>query len=363
MIARYVLGVSLAVVMLVFGTTTYVFLGTRASHVAEIPQKPTVATPRAQAFSMSGTLYIIQNGALYSLSAGRFHQLTPEAGWTMPSMLPNGTGLVAVRRFATYSDVYTLNRFGQTTKRLTSNVAPARNTDIGANHWSFYPRVSADGKTLWMSYDQPKYGYDVVMSVWALPMGAPIRQGKLWTNAADYSGGDVQPIPVRTGMIYTKYSYGPDDKLVGQLWFTNRAYSAGRALTTPGEDCRSPAVSPSGTQIAMICTYEKQISYLMIASWNGTTLGVRKGIITNQLVAQPTWAPDDSGIAYLAPGAPAGPFQLWFLPKAAYAPAPTPSPSPGASPVASPSPVAPVKPVQVTTNNGFDATSPLAWSS
>src|SRR5438477_11390658 len=122
-------------------------------------------------------------------------------------------------------------------------------------------------------------------------MVAPIRQGKLWTSAADYSGGDVQPIPVRTGMIYTKYSYGPDDKLVGQLWFTNMAYSAGRALTTPGEDCRSPAVSPSGTPIAMICTYDPHISYLMIASWNGPPLGPRKGRSTTHPVPQPALAP------------------------------------------------------------------------
>ena len=279
----------------------------------------------------------------------------------MPTVAPDGN-LVAVRQFALYSDVYVLNRFGNVIRRVTNNVAPPRNPDPGANHWSFYPRLSADGKTLWMAYDQPKFGYDVVMSIWAMPLNGNIRQGKLWTNASDYTGGDVQPIPVKGGVIYTKYDYGPDSKLVGRLWFTNRAYSVGKALTTPAEDCRNPALSPSGNQVAMICTYEKQISYLTIASWNGSVLGARKNIITNQLVAQPIWAPDGSGIAYLAPGAPAGPFQLWFLPKAAYAPAPVPSPSPDASPAASPSPAAPVKPVQVTTNNGFDATSPLAWA-
>ena len=120
----------------------------------------------------------------------------------------------------------------------------------------------------------------------------------------------------------------------------------------------------------MVCTYEKQVSYLTIATWSGETIGPLKSIITNQLVAQPTWAPDGSGIAYLAPGAPAGPFQLWWLPKAAYAPpppSPSPSPTPGGphnGPLPSPSPIpaAPaVKPIQVTTNNGFDATSPMLW--
>ena len=361
MISRFLLGIVLVVVMLAAGPTTYLVLASKTSKVAAPPQKPTASTPRPQAYTLPGTIYIAQQGALYSLSVGRFHQLTPEAGWTMPALVPDGTHLLAIKTNGRYSDVYVLSRFGSVTKRVTNNAAPPRNRDTGANHWAFYPRLSPDGKTLWFAYDQPKYGYNVIMSVWAMPLSGTIKQGKLWTSANDYSGGDVQPIPVKTGMIYTKYGYGPDTKLVGQLWFTNRARAAGKPLTSAGEDCRSPAVSPSGTQIAMICTYEKQVSYLVIALWNGSTLGARKAIISNQLVAQPIWAPDGSGIAYLAPGVPAGPFQLWFLPKAAYAPVPTPSRSPGASPAESPSPVVPVKPIQVTTNNGFDATSPLAW--
>jgi hypothetical protein len=366
-IARAGLAAFTAVVMLVAGTATYLVLGTRTSHVAAPPEKPTQATPSAKGFSLPGTLYLAQDGALYSLAIGRFHQLTPEAGWMQPSLTPNGADLLAVKRAAEYSDVYELTRFGNVVKRLTGNAA-AKRTDTGANHWSFYPRLSADGKTLWMAYDQPKFGYDVVFSVWAVPFGASVKSGRLWTNADDYTGGDVQPIPVRTGMIYTKYSYGPDQRLVGQLWFTNRAYSYGTALTTPGEDCRTPSVSPSGTQIAMVCTYEQQVSYLAIASWNGRTLGPRRIVLRNQLVAQPTWAPNGAGIAYLAPGVANGPFQLWWLPAAAYtppAPSPTPSAAPGATPSQVPTPSAPpsVKPIQLTVDDGFDATSPMAWGS
>jgi hypothetical protein len=110
----------------------------------------------------------------------------------------------------------------------------------------------------------------------------------------------------------------------------------------------------------MVCSYEKQESFLVIASWNGKKLGVRQRIITNQLVAEPAWAPDGSGIAYLAPGVAGGPFQLWFLPAAGYAPQPSPTPNYG--PIVTPSPTLPTKPVQITTNNGFDATSPMAWA-
>ena len=183
-----------------------------------------------------------------------------------------------------------------------------------------------------------------------------------------------EPVPVAGGIIYTKYSYDSNANRVGQLWFTNRAGTAGKALTTQAANCSQPSLSPDGHNVAMICNYGKQVSYLTIATWNGSALGPLQTVISDQLVAQPIWAPDGSGIAYLAPGGPAAPFQLWWLPRARYAPPapsppPVPTPTPGgphSSPLPTPSPLpAPtppvVKPVQITTNLGFDATSPLAW--
>ena len=373
-ISRFVLAGALAVLMVVSGTATYLALGSRTSRVAAAPEKPTVASPRAQALTLPGTLYLSQDGAIYSLSIGRFHQLTQEVGWTQPSLAPDGN-IIAVRQQPYFSDVYVLSRYGSILRRVTSNNAPPH-ADPGANHWAFYPRLSPDGRTLWLTYDKPKYDYDVVFSVWAMPYTGTIAQGKLWSNAADYTGGDVQPVPVPGGVIYTKYDYAsrydPNEqsKLVGMLWFTNRAGAYGRELTSPGEDCRSPALSPAGNMIAMVCTYQKQESFLTIASWNGSSMGPRQNIVTDQLVAQPTWAPDGSGIAFLAPGVADGPFQLWWLPKEAYTPAPPPpppTPTPGGphnGPLPSPKPpppAPPVKPIQVTTNSGFDATSPMAW--
>jgi len=379
MIPRFLLGVALCLLMLVSSFTTYAYLGGRQSKVAVPAQKPTTATPRPQAFRLPGTLYAVQSGAIYSLSVGRFHQLTPEDGWTQPSLYPDGSYLLAVLRSYNYSNVYILGRFGQVVRLVVNNAGPPRNLDTGVKDWSFYPRLSPDGTTLFMSYDQPKFGYDVPFSIWAMPVGGTIRQARLWTNANDYTGGDMQPIPLPTGgIMYTKYSYGPDGNLVGQLWFTARPTSRGiegRALTFPGEDCLQPALSPDGSQVAMICTYEKQAAGLYIASWNGSTLGPRRAVITDQMVAQPTWAPDGSGIAYFAPSAGAQPFQLWFLPKNAYnppapSPTPVPTPTPGGpyngtlpSPTPPPPVVAPViRPIQVTTNAGFDATSPMAWA-
>lgn len=371
MISRIALGAFLALAMLVVGPATFLYLDRHQSKIAVAPEKPTASTPKPSAFTLPGTLYLAQGGAIYSLDGGRFRQLTPEAGWTQPSLFPGNNYLLAVKQSAMYSDVYVLNPFGTPVGKETNNNIPPRQTDPSLYHWSFYPRLSPDGKTLWMSYDQPKFGYDVVLSVWAMPYGQSIRQGRIWTNAADYTGGDVQPVPLPTGgIIYTKYSYGPDSRLVGQLYFTNKAYATGRALTGPGEDCAEPNLSPDGHEIAMVCTYDKQISQLTIASWNGTTLGPRVSVITDQMVAQPTWAPDGSGIAYLAPGSPDGPFQLWWVPKARFAPPPA-SPTPPATPggphngplpsaSAAPGPSTAIQ--QITTNLGFDATSTMAWA-
>jgi Tol biopolymer transport system component len=325
-------------------------------------------------------MYIAQSGALYSFSAGRFHQLTPEDGWMQPALYPDGSALVAVKRSLMFSDVYALTLYGKVGGRFTFNeAAPRDKWDTGANAWSFYPRLSPDQRTLYMSYDGPKRAgngyYDVDLAVWAQPVGGTTRQAKLWTNSNSYTGGDLQPLPLPSGgLIYTKYTYDPNQNRVGQLWYTNRAGSPGKPLTSTGAGCSEPALSPDGHNIAMICTYQKQISYLTIASWNGSSLGPLQTVISDQLVAQPIWAPDGSGIAYLAPGGPAAPFQLWWLPKNAYAPpapspVPTPTPTPGGphngplpTPDPSPVPTPPViKPIQVTTNLGFDATSPLAW--
>jgi hypothetical protein len=383
MISRFLLALGLAVLMVVTGFGSYAYLNGRQSKVAIPPQKPTQASPRPDAFSLPGTLYFAQSGALYSYSSGRFHQLTSEAGWMQPALFPDGSGLLAVRRFAMYSDVFTMTRFGRVTGQLTDNYGQgACNGDVGANQWSFYPRLSPDQRTLWMSYDGPKYvclGYEdfnVNLSIWAVPKGGSIRQGRSWTNPNSYTGGDMQPLPLASGaVIYTKYSSDQDGNRVGQLWYTSQAGASGSALTTTADDCAQPSISPDGHEIAMICTYGKQVSHLVIASFDGSNIGVLREIVTGHLVAQPIWAPDGSGIAYLAPSAPDGPFQLWFYPKGAYhppppSPIPTPTPTPGGPyngplPTPTPSPAPPpvaIKPIQLTTNLGLDATSPMAWA-
>src|SRR2546429_204903 len=137
------------------GISTYLYLGGRQSHVSAAPLNPTLQTPSPRAFTLPGTLFLVQDGAIYSLSAGRFHQVTTAGGWMQPSLTVDGN-LLVVRKSSFYSDIFELNRFGKRLKQLTFNAAPPRSYDTGNNHWAFYPRMASDGKTVFLSYDKPK---------------------------------------------------------------------------------------------------------------------------------------------------------------------------------------------------------------
>jgi hypothetical protein len=138
-ISKVLLAAGLVVLMLASGLGSYLYLGSRQSNVAVPAQIPTQSSPSPGAFNLSGTLFLTQDGAIYSLSQGRFHQLTGSDGWTQLAPYP-GDDLLAVKRSLLYSDVYILSRFGKVIRRLTNNTASEDNPDTGARHWSFYPR-------------------------------------------------------------------------------------------------------------------------------------------------------------------------------------------------------------------------------
>jgi len=366
---------ALVITMLLSGVGTYIYEAAHQTELRKVAKAPTKIAPAPPAYLLSGTLYLAQGGALYSLGGGVFKSVTPAGGWTQPSLLPNSSSLLAVKRDQSYSNVYQLGLDGSVQSQLTNNAGSRFNSDPGANHWSFYPRFSPDEKTLYMSYDSAKQlDYEVDSAIWGLPIGATINQGRRWTSPNQYTGGDVQPLPLPGGgLIYVKYDEDTDGKMASELWLTTRPLSAGKALTTFDEDCSQPALSPDGTMLAMICSRKQQQSQLVIAPFDGSSLGDRRVLVSDQWVAQPAWSPDGAGIAYLAPAGSGGLFQLWWLAKGAYAPpppGPSPSPTPTASaarkgkptpkPTAAPAPV-PVKPVQITTDVGFDATSSIAW--
>ena len=380
--SRFVPLVALVVAMLLTGIGTYGYLGSRQSVIRRPAKAPTQALPPPPAYLLTGTMFLAQGGALYSLSGGQFKQLTTPGGWMQPMILPTGASLVAVKREAAYADVYQLATDGSVLAKLTTNVAPSRFSDIGSNHWSFYPTLAPDGQTVFMSYDSAKVGeYEVDLAIWQMPLAGTRSQWRSWTTPNTYTGGDVEPVPLASGgLIYVKYDLDDAGQKTSQIRYKAQRLGRETALTAPADNCSEPALSPDGKTLAMICTGKQQFSHLVLADFNGSGIGPLRTVVSDRLVAQPAWAPDGSGIAYLAPTLPDQPFQLWWLRKAGYL-VPTPSPTPSATPTASPSPArkgsptprrssptpnpspTPVTPIQITTDLGFDATSPIGWRS
>lgn len=377
--------VAVAATWLAAGVGVYLALGSHRTALAARAGRPDEQQNRSGPLrQLPGTLYLVQDGTLYRLQHGVFTPVlagSATATWTMPAVSPNGQNLVVVRRAYAYSDLYLVDSTGRTMTQLTHDAS----TTVELNHWALYPRLAADGSTLWFSYD-PKdvyNNYNVVMAVWSMPLGARTSQMRKWTVPHDYTGGDVQPVPLPSGgAIYTKYALETSqNRIMGQLWLTTRAGAAGVALTPPDDDCSQPALSPDGRRVAMICTGGKQLTNIEVAAFDGTNLGPRQVVVSGALAAQPTWSPDSQSLVYLAAQGITGHFQLWLQqvppPQSIPTGAPTPLPTRPAAPqgvarvgsptptqsqasgTPSPTPIPP--PVQLTTNLDFDATSTIAW--
>lgn len=365
----------LLLLMASFGVGVYGYLGTLKSRptVTKTALKPSVTKPR---FVLPGTMFLAQGGSLYRLQGGQF-SLIASGSWTQPTLTPDHSHLVAVSRGGNVSDLFLLDLDGHVIRQLTHNA----NRTVYYNHWSFYPRVSPDGKTLFYSWDPKDFNnsYRVDLAVFAMPLNGTQSQAREITYPYYYTGGDIQPIPLASGaVLYAKYDVDELDHVYSRLWLTTRAGTVGRALTTQEADCSQPSLSPDGTMLAMICTGGQQVGRLVVASFDGVNVGPLRTLVDGQLCAAPVWSPDGSGLAYLAPSGPAGHFQLFYLALPRPAPSPVASASikpsasasinpsgsasskPAISPTPAPTPTPPV-PQQVSTDLDFDTTASPAW--
>jgi Tol biopolymer transport system component len=341
--------------MVAFGFGVYYELGTMKSRPAA-PAKP--VTKARTLVPLPGTIYLSQGGVLYKLQTGQFTAIHPGPGaWSQPARAPDG-GLVAVSRQTHFSDLYLLDGGGHATRQLTNNASGA----VEFNHWAFYPNVTPDGKTLLFSYDpkDPYNNFRVDLAVWSMPLGGRQSDGRRRTTPNPFTGGDVQPLALPSGaVIYAKYGIDDAGQSLSQLWLQSRPGVAGLALTDAKDDCSSPALSPDGSRVAMMCTGGKQTARLEVASFDGQKLGPREVLVDGQLASVPSWSPDGRSLVYLAPGGVQTRFQLWYV--QLEAPAATPSPSkPAASGPATPAPAL-RQPRLVTNDLDLDATSAPLW--
>jgi hypothetical protein len=345
---RFLPAIAVLAVMALFGLGVYSVLGTLKSNKHH-SQKP---TQTKALIDLPGTVYVVQNGSIYSLNDLTFTELkAPPDDWVQVEPGPNGD-ILAVAYSSMYSAVYQLSPQGAVIHELLSESS----SQYFDNHWAYYPRVSPNGNTLFYAWDwyEPGNQYNVDFQIQSVPLSDPSANATIWSESdLFYQGGDVEPIPLANGgLIYTKYdindqSSSPDEgDTYGQLAYASSPGAVPTFLTTAAEDCGEPALSPSGSDIAMVCTNNTfQTTTLDVASWNGTTLGTPVPIANGPLPASPTWSPDGKNVLYLNTllTDKSSPFQLWWVPDAA-------AKKPGV-------------PQQVTQDLNFTATSPPVWTS
>jgi hypothetical protein len=334
----------LLALMAAFGFGVNRILAAKRSSVtahASVAAKPTESRP---VFLLPGVLFLAEHGDIYRLAGGRFTDLDlPSNGtWMQPAIIPGSTDILAVLRTAAYSDVYRVSASGSVVRQLSHNATTGR---IQLNHWMFWPRVAVDGSTVYVSYDEPKTSasYRVDFAIWQGSLGGRLAT-RQQTVPFDYTGGDVSPLPLANGdILYSKYEVSGIN-VFSRLALQTHALFQPVYLTAQSTDCSNPALSPDGTQVAMVCAGGTglQNTRLEIATLHGATLSPPRVLVDNCLCAAPTWAPDGSGLVYYAPADSTGHFQLWWLAGAA-----TPAPK---------------TPRLVTTDLDFDALSPPAWA-
>ena len=328
----------LLVAMVAFGFGVYRAAGLLKTNAAGVA-KPSSTTAEA----LPGTMYMAQQGAIYRFRDGSFTQITDSAGWTQPAVSSDGSHLVAIRRLFNYSDVYLLSTTGAVQRQLTHH----RSSPVEANHWSFYPRFSADDSYVFYSYDDkdPYASYRVDLSIYALAddgSGSVVQ----WTTPNPYTGGDADPVPLKNGvLVYTKYSIDDQSQVHSQVWISSGPGRDGAALTQPAENCSQPAVSLDETTLAMVCRNSGlQSADVVVAKLDLTnySLGPETTVARGQLAAQPVFSPDGKTIAFLAPVQTGGAFQLWTVPAA------------GSSATSAAHPI--------TQNIGLDSSAAPAWT-
>lgn len=340
---KLVTALVLLALMVGFGVGVNRYLASRQTHAFQTPKSPTAVKP---AFTLPGTIYVAQQGGLFAFKGSSVVELQPvNQGWAQPVLLPDRTGLLAVKVTPRlYSDLYLLGLDGQVKQQLSHDAARDSKSDISGNHWIFYPRVGPDG-ALYFSYDEPKNGYQVDLSLWKSPVaGVGSQQMQRLSDANAYTGGDVSPTPLLGGdVVYVKYDISNDGKAFSQIRIRPTLRDDGQPLTQPADNCALPALSPDQTSMAMVCSPSSAESDLVVARFDPAKgLGPLRRVVVKQLASAPVWAPDGTSLLYLAPAGPSGYFQIWYLDKVL-----TPAPS---------------APRAITTELDLDATSAPAWS-
>jgi Tol biopolymer transport system component len=305
---------------------------------------------------LPGTIYVSQQGAIYSISGSTVRRLALPSGgdWTQPRVLGDGS-LLVVRRFDEYSDLYHVSASGHVLSQMTSDDQSSTNPTLQLDHWVLWAAVSPDGTDVYFATDAPKpapnQSYEVDFSLWSAPLSAPfaigdagVSGGTRWSVPDLYTGGDIEPVPLPDGgLLYSSYANTGKGTVVTVLGLQTSPNSPMRSLTTPQQDCGAPAVAADGVTVAMVCTNSGQSADLEVATLEGNALVSPRVVAANCLCNSPSWSQTGDNLLYMNAADPDGNFGLWYIANAGSA-------HPGAARRVSDASVA------------LDATSSAAWA-
>jgi Tol biopolymer transport system component len=327
---------------IIFGFAVYGWLGSQRNS-AELNGKVVDPTQGGTQFNLPGTIVVAQDGNLYSLTNGQFTRIA-SGGWTQPAVTPDHKHLIVVHRQGNFSDLYEMSPSGTIQRQLTNDASG----QVDLNHWSFYPHVSPNGQNVYYSYDEKYCTGCYLVDLWLFeqPLNGGQDEAQQWSTPNEGTGGDLQPIPLGGGaVLYSKFEVnGNTDQMYSQIWYQRGQGTPGVGLSPANQTCEQPALSPDGTEVAMVCspiggsTYSLVVAPLELSQF---TLGPETVLATG-MPSAPSWAPQGHGLIYFAPQkGMTGPFELNY--------------------VQIPTGTAKPDPREVTTNDDFDSTGPPVW--
>jgi len=276
--------------------------------------------------TLPGTIYVSQQGAIFVIKGSTVRRLPlPSSGaWIQPRALPDGS-LLVVRRFDQYSDLYHVSASGRVLSRMTGDDQSSVNRTLQLDHWILWPAVSPDGTTVFFATDSPKpaprQSYEVDFSLWSAPLDGPIAVGDngvsggtRWSVPDAYTGGDIEPIPLPDGdVLYSSYANSGNGQVQSVLGLQTGPQSRMVSLTTPAQDCGTPAVAGDGATVAMVCTNGGQTADLEVATLEGSTLSAPRVLVANCLCNSPSWSSNGANLLYMDASDPDGNFGLWYV--------------------------------------------------
>ncbi len=262
-------------------------------------------------FSVPGNLYAARGADVWRFSGTVVRQITRTGDAFDPAISPDGRRLAYIRRGRSSSELWLADADGREA-RATTGAATQGRREV----WLFRPAWSPDGHALAVATDRerlcssPRFCW-TDPSIWLYdPASAGFRR---LSRSAPYAGGDTDATwnPAGDALIYTSYLYEgePALKLSARLTYCQLRVRCDLFLSPSGERIFQPAWSPDGKWVAFVrAGAESDDLYLMPAPSPRDALGrepfptASATPVVRGVVAQPTWSPDGSYLAYVASG-------------------------------------------------------------